>query len=161
MTKINQVSVCPACEAELPNPKPDSCPSCRYRLTPHETENYGTPDYVYSQYRSHLDRAKNEPGIVDKTGKLNREVLEFIVNMAETDKVDAAMDAALIFDTVAISTMTSLQLKRLVKIGISIGEKAKAIDAFIKAGGKTNGILSTTKPAPSIEDDDELGGERD
>jgi len=166
MTKINQVSVCPSCSSEVPVPKPSKCPACGYQLIAHQTDIFGTPDYAYSQYRSQIEilgsnNQKNPEAIVKGTQTLSRELRKFMSDIADQDKVDALMDAELILATSIIANMSPEKLKQVVKLGIRIGAKAKAIDDYIKAGGVTNGFSSTTKPVPSEQDDDEFGGERD
>jgi len=154
MAKANQVNLCPECEAELPTPIPTSCPACRHVLyKAPKNPSFETPDYLHYQKHDRLqeildetEHQKTEETTVSKEqiqNKRNAEVEAQLVLWAETapsqDRNAAANDTMLFLKHVLhAKTVNADDLMKFVSLCVSIGDLAKTIQLYLKAGGRHN-----------------------
>lgn len=161
MANVKEVGMCPRCSIELPKAATTKCEACGYQF-PYQTEVFGTPDYISSQYdvlQSQVETVKKDKD--NAQWLLERARMKFYVNMADEDRVLALRDAEDILRHLFVSNSRGEKTKEVLSLGKRVGELAKVIDEHIRLGGRPDGFSDTAQPRTGRTDPFEPGGEGD
>jgi hypothetical protein len=122
MTQIKNIFQCPRCDHDITSiGTTTSCPSCGLPLGNSHVDPY-TPPYTFTEQHTKLEDTEQ---YVKTLTDLNINKANNIVN-----------DALTIFETIAGKNTSVSGIGSLVRMGIRIGEIAKAYDNFLSVGGK-------------------------
>lgn len=157
MAKVNQVSLCPKCRTQLPEPIPPTCPGCNVALKPSFTSPFASPDYLYFQNRDLQEQqtaGKKDPELPEKAAqKLLLEKELWLKQCPDEDRIAALDDAWNMLSYIANSNASADTIKSVIRIGKRIGELASALDAYAIKGGKFN--VARFSPTPRPEDSEQ------
>jgi hypothetical protein len=122
MAVIKRVFLCPRCEEGISSIETTtSCPSCGLPLGKQALEAYTLPYTLSEQHLKYI----------------NSEKLIDVLAVMPIDKANnIANDTLIIFENLAGKRTRVEDIRILVKLGIRIGEIAKAYEQFLEAGGK-------------------------
>lgn len=122
MTIIQTIFVCPRCEENITSiDTAAKCPSCGLPLGHSEVEPY-TPPYTFTEQHHKLQDAK---------------LLASVLADLDTNKMNSIVNDALsIFETISGKNCDTPDISTVMKMGMRIGEIAKAYDSYLMAGGK-------------------------
>jgi hypothetical protein len=141
MAKVKQLITCKACGAEVVDHNSSKCHVCGFThlaKLPYEVR-YGSPDYLVFQRDDIKSRFKEGSKNYDmEMSKIEEEMILWVRNAPEEEKIAAMLDALLCMQQLLLSSSSSEAVKRITKIGISIGEIAHSIEGYVKAKGALN-----------------------
>lgn len=160
MAKVKQVITCKACGAEVLEANSAKCHICGFThlaKLPYEMR-YGAPDYLVLQRKDLTARFKeSSKNYHSDLVKIEEELLLWTRNCSEEEKIAAMLDALLHIQQILLSSSSADTVKRVTRIGISIGEIAKSIENYVKA----KGALNVTRTIEAAETRDGSEGNAD
>jgi len=157
MTTINDIILCHICNRPLGDSANTAiCPHCGHIRISAENPAFQEVDYISIQYHdqcAELDLPAKRASSRERENKLNE--LEYNFHKwgrecSDDDRIGAMEDAYLMI-TELLHTQTNLETKRkVISLGLAIGEAAGSIESCVKNGVSVNHVLTIKRipPAP-------------
>lgn len=159
MSKVNSISSCPACEAELTEDLVgQSCPTCQFVFKSAPNEFFSGPAYIYIQHEEALGKilssVKDQKKIERDSESILNSHLSWFERCSDEDRIGAVEDAFRVIQTVLHSNASPAITQKVALKAKQIGELGKSIEEYLKSGGYLHGKRI---PKPTKTGDNEQG----